>query len=190
MLEIGNGPQLAIEVEYQAVLQIVGRRHRPLVFSLRRGKAGASVQDQQLARGCSQQLDPVLMNDHGVLDPNAASPGQVHTRLDRHRDGCGQSLSGEVGAEERSLVDLQANPVAEAMAEVLTEPGIDDDGARSRVNLGRQPAHPKGIATGLLGTADRLVDLPLPSVDGWPSRPGRFWSYRRGSRQRAPRSPS
>ena len=47
-----------------------------------------------------------------------------------------------LGGEERALVDVEPDPVAHAVAEVLAEPGVLDRAAAGGVDLARERARP------------------------------------------------
>ena len=77
--------------------------------------------------------------------------GHDHARLER-------ILWGQLG-QPRRLVDLNAHPVAEAMAEVVAVAGDVDDDARGRVDLAPIRARDDRVQSRELGGADDLVDL-------------------------------
>ncbi len=78
--------------------------------------------------GCA--LSP---HDQGVLDPDTAPIGQIDTWLHGDRRASKQCTGGG-GADSRRFVDLQPDPVPEAVAEVLGVAGVGDDLARCGVD--------------------------------------------------------
>src|SRR4051794_32130469 len=84
-----------------------------------------SVDERELLRGAAQVAIPVARDHHQVLDPNAEAPGEVDPGL--HRDGVALAqlvLGG--GREPRALMDLESDPVAEAVPEVIAVTGLGD----------------------------------------------------------------
>src|SRR3954451_734973 len=69
-----------------------------------------------------------------ILDAHADGAGDVDPRLDGDDVACGKRVGAEL-REARALVDLEADPVPEPVAEVLGVAGLVDDGARDRVDL-------------------------------------------------------
>src|SRR6266536_5108650 len=73
----------------------------------------------------AEHLSTVFANGHEILDPDAADAWDVHARLDGD-DIAGLQRVGRRGGQARRLVDLEADAVAEAVAEVLAVPGGPD----------------------------------------------------------------
>ena len=65
-------------------------------------------------------LETVVRDDDVVLDPDAEPAREVDARLDGD-DVAGGERVGALGGEPRRLVDLQPEPVAEAVAERARE---------------------------------------------------------------------
>src|SRR5262249_54708239 len=78
--------------------------------------------------------DAVLADDAEVLDAAAAEAFEVDARLDRD-DVAGLERVGRLGGQPRCLVHHQADAVAQAVAEVPTEPGGGDRVPREGIRL-------------------------------------------------------
>src|SRR5580692_2731758 len=92
------------------------------------------LKDQQFPGGRSQDSGSVARrHDQYVLDPDAAQSGQVDTRLDGDRNPIAQLTRSSV-PKHRSLVDLEADAVPEAVLEMPGMPGRLDQVARGRVD--------------------------------------------------------
>jgi len=59
-------------------------------------------------------------------------------------------------------MDLQAHPVAEAVAEVLAKAGVGDHPARRCVDVAERRTGLQRLPAGLLSDRDHVVDLALP----------------------------
>src|SRR6201996_191004 len=132
---------------------------RSLVLATRR----LQLQDQQFPGGRSQESGSVAGRHHqDVLDADAALAGQVDTRLDGNRNPVRQFTRSPV-PQQRCFMDLQADPVPEALLEVPGVPGRPDQVAGRRVHHpGLRPV-PQRCDAGLLGHRDQVVDLRLPA---------------------------
>src|ERR1700757_4561202 len=87
---------------------------RSLVLATRR----LQLQDQQFPGGRSQKSGPVpRRHQQHVLDPDAALPGQIDTRLDGDGNPARQFTRSPV-SQHRCLVDLQPDSVPETVLEV------------------------------------------------------------------------
>src|SRR5206468_11722337 len=127
-LELDDGPELAVDVEHQAVLEVVRGGHgRGLLQADGPPARGRSAEDEQLLGRGGEQLGRAVADDEGVLDAYATAPGKVDPGLDGDRRACVQATRGR-GPEERRLVDLEADPVAQAVPERLPVAGVGDDG--------------------------------------------------------------
>src|SRR6266700_669530 len=111
--------------------------------------------------GCGgEQVVAVLADDREILDPDPAEAGKVDTWL--HGDGRsgGDPTRGACPHPGR-LVDLQADPVADRVAEVVAVAGRGDHLTGGAVDLAAaDPGAQRGDARGL-GLAHQLVELPL-----------------------------
>ena len=142
-------------------------------------------EDGELFRSLGDDLCAVFMQDHNVLDAHTELAGDVDSRLraDRAADGH-DGLAGEVCAGQ--LVDIKAEGVPEAVAEVLAVAGLGDDVARGGVDLIAGDAGAGGGDTGndCVGTAIRqgcasvtqLEMMPCPptertAANAWPEWP-------------------
>src|SRR5215469_1608352 len=97
----------------------------------------------------------------GVLDPYAAPAGQV----DPGFDGNGNPVSECTGPpvpDDRGLVHLQADPVAEPVPEVLVVTGVTDLVTGGRIDVSHVRADRRSRHAGPLGGGHQIIDLPLP----------------------------
>ena len=99
-----------------------------------------------------------------VLDPDADRAGHVDARLDGH-DLAGGQRRVRALRQPRALVDLGADAVAEAVAEVLAVAGGGDDLARDGVDLAPAGAGAHRGQRGLLSAEHQLVDLAVARVE-------------------------
>src|SRR5579883_729375 len=81
-------------------------------------RAPRLVQPTGLGRA-AEHLAAVLAQQHQVLDAHAAPAGQVDARLDAEHHAGPQDDLALAARHPRRLVDLQADPVAQAVAELL-----------------------------------------------------------------------
>ena len=72
------------------------------------------------------RVGAVLGHHQGVLDPDPAVPGKVHTGLDGDDEAGGEDSSAQV-ADRGRLVDVEAHPVAGAVLEAVGPTGLGDD---------------------------------------------------------------
>src|SRR5574340_1002405 len=93
--------------------------------------SGSRDLDQLLGKG-RQQFDALVAYDRQILDPDAARTLQVDPRLDRDDVAGGEDV-GRLRGQSRRLVHLEADTVAEAVAELLAEPGLGDRLPREQV---------------------------------------------------------
>src|SRR5919107_2115087 len=128
-----------------------GQRYRPALPDL-----------EQLARGGGEQLGGTVPDDEGVLDPHPAAAGQVHPWFDG--DGHpGLQVPRAGGPEQRGLVDLQPDPVPQAVHELLAEPRVGDDVPGGGVDGDhRRPRHQRRPAR-VLRLGHERVQLTLPA---------------------------
>ena len=127
---------------------------------------------------------PVLGDDDQVLDPHPELAGQVDAGLDRDDFARGEHVVGAL-REPRPLVHLEADAVAERVAEVLAVAGVVDhlagDGCRRP-----RPSTPAAIASSAASwaCADDLVDVArlLARARRWRRCGCRRSSSRRASR--------
>src|SRR2546428_8894225 len=86
-------------------------------------------EDDELLRRPRDHAAAILLNDDHVLDAHAAELGHVDAGLHGdHRPHRKHVVGG--GPERRSLMDLQADPVAQTVAEALPVAGVLDHGSR------------------------------------------------------------
>src|SRR5271166_5939063 len=107
------------------------------------GTALPALQDEQFLGGRGEYLRRSRLprvgtagastDDEGVLDPDSALAGQVDPRLDGDGNPVRQSTCPAV-SDQRRFVYLEANPVAQAMAEVVAVGGRIDDVPRGGVH--------------------------------------------------------
>src|SRR6516165_6436860 len=81
-----------------------------------------------------QGAGAVLGHDEGVLDTDAAVPGNVDTGLDGHDEAGGEDSSAQLG-DGGGLVDIEADAVTGAVLEAVGPAGLRDDGAADAVEL-------------------------------------------------------
>ncbi len=103
-----------------------------------------------------------VADDQGVFDPHPAAAGQVDPGLDGD-DHARLQRTGPGRAEQRRLVDLQADAVPQPVHELVAVPRARDHLAGGGVDVddlrpGRQPAAPH-----LLGGRDERVQVTLPA---------------------------
>src|SRR5688500_18586426 len=96
-------------------------------------RTGAS-DDHEYFRGQGEELRPALSDHERVLDADRAQPRQVAAGLDGDRH-TGRKCTGPRLRQRRCLVDLQTDPVPEAVQELLPVPGLLDHLARRAVHL-------------------------------------------------------
>src|SRR5207248_4761211 len=121
--------------------------------------------DRELLRGWREDLTAVGGDNYEVFDPHAESPRHVDARLDRHRVARDQ-LSLRSNREGRLLVDLEANPVAEPVAELIPVAAVGDDASRDAIELPPTDACPRLRQRGALGLLNEAVDGGGLLVDG------------------------
>ena len=106
----------------------------------------------------------VLGDDDEVLDPDAEAAGDVDAGLDRDDVAGAEHVVGAL-AEARRLVDLEADAVAEAVAELVAVAAVADDRPRDLVGGGSRHAGADRLQRLALGVADELVDLARLALD-------------------------
>src|SRR5580704_12105730 len=95
----------------------------------------------------------VLGHDQGVLDTNAAVPGNVDTGLDCDDEAGGEDSSAQL-TDRRGLVDIEADAVPRAVLETLGPARRGDDLAADVVDLLGADAGADGLGAGGLRLAD------------------------------------
>src|SRR6476661_6453373 len=111
VLELDDLEQGSIEVEGHPVLQVVrGYAH-----------TGSPSQLDQVTRGDPDDRASIVADLHHVLDPDPADPGEVDPGFDRD-DGAFGELVLLGRSEPRLLVDLEADPMTQAVDEVVPIP--------------------------------------------------------------------
>src|SRR6188768_3796998 len=124
----------------------------------------------ELLRVLLEVAAAALLADDDVLDPDPVGAGdddrglvgEGHPRLERRL---------VLRRDEGPLVDVEADRVTHAVAEVLPEPGLLDRRAARSVDLPRERARRRGRTAGLLRGEHRLVSAlhlrgRLAAVDG------------------------
>src|SRR3954453_694522 len=110
-----------------------GREARP-VARAGRSPSPCSGDLDQLPVAASERLRAAGPDHHRVLDAHPAAPGQVDPGLDGD-DHAGGDGAAARRAQERRLVDLQADAVTQPVHELVRLPGGGDDVTRGRVDL-------------------------------------------------------
>src|SRR6266852_3661713 len=111
MLELDNGPELPVEVQRHAVLQVVRGGHVSV----------SRLKNEKFSRRSREEARPVGPHDKNVLDPDAAPAGQVDTRLDGDWNPTGQFTRSGV-PDRRRLVHLEPDAVPQPVLEVVAVP--------------------------------------------------------------------
>src|SRR5579875_2474884 len=119
-------------------------------------------QDEKFSGGGGQQGRPVGSHDEYVLDADSALAGQVDARLDGDGNPAGK-LTRSAVPDQRRLVHLEADAVAEAVLEMLAVPGVTDHVPGGGVHVRDVGTRPGGLDAGPLRGRDKLVDLALPA---------------------------
>src|SRR5438105_2567228 len=124
-----------------------------------RGGLQASFEDAQLLRQPAQDVVALVGHDHQVLDPYPEATREVDARLDRDHVAGEQRPVRALG-QAGALVDLDADPVPEAVAEMLAvAPSVDHRPCHG-VDLATAGARLHRLDTGELGAEHQLVDVP------------------------------
>src|SRR4051812_32193846 len=97
----------------------------------------------ELARTARQDLGAIGRDEDVVLDADAPPVGQIDTGL-AGNDHAGLERDVGAGAEERGLVNLQTEAMAETMIELVAEALLGDVAARARIDLLAGYAGPHG----------------------------------------------
>src|SRR6185437_16952490 len=97
----------------------------------------------------ARRLRGVIADDQRVLDSDAAMIGKIDTWLDGHRRASKQCTGGR-RADSRRFVDLQPDPMAQAVAEIVGVTGLGDDLPRRAVDSLESDAGCERIPPGLL----------------------------------------
>src|SRR6476659_2330970 len=128
-----------------------------LNLNVQRQLRGRSADELELFRQRAEVAQPVLADDDQVLDPDAKAARQVDAGLDGGDLPRGEDVVGAL-REPRALVDLEADPVPERVAEVLAVPGAVDHPAGSAVDVLALDPGGDRLQPGLLGLPHHLVD--------------------------------
>ena len=136
----------------------VGRR--AAVRGARRRRSGQRDPDRVERLGdVGQDLAAVGGHEHVVLDPDAAPVGQVDPRLDRDDHARPGAWPSVVRRKQRGLVDLQAEPVAQAVVKKRPKPASSiTERASASTSRAVTPGPDRGDPA-LLGRQDGPVDL-------------------------------
>src|SRR5947209_674108 len=114
--------------------------------------------DRELLGKRSEDITPLVGDCHQILDAHPELAWQIHTRLDCD-DVAGRELVLGALGEARGLVDLDAHPVTEPVAEVVAMPGAVDDGAGAVVDRPATGSRARLVAPGQLCLEHELVDV-------------------------------
>src|SRR5271165_1796277 len=93
------------------------------------------VADDQVLVEPVEHSGAAVLHRYQVLDPDPEPARQVDAGLDGH-DVADYQRVGGAPRQVRRLVDLQADPMTEPVAEALPIPAFVDDRPRNTVNLG------------------------------------------------------
>src|SRR5580704_4257073 len=99
----------------------------------------------------------VLGYDEGVLNADAAVPGNVDAGFDRDDEAGGEDSSAQLG-HCRGLVDVEADAVPGSVLESLRPAGVPDDLPADVVHLLRADARAHGLGTRGLRRAHHVED--------------------------------
>src|SRR4029077_4604672 len=124
VLELDYGPELPVEVQRHAVLQVVGGGH---VVSPR-------LKNEKFSRRRREEARPVGPHDQDVLHPDTPPAGQVHTWLDGDWNPASEFTRSAV-PEHRRLMYLEPDAVPQPVLEVVAMPGVADQVAGGRVDV-------------------------------------------------------
>ena len=127
----------------------------PATGGLLRWPRSSSADHRELLRETREHHRGAVCDDHQVLDPHAELAGQVDARLDRHDAARLERLLARDPRQPGSLVDLQPDPVAEAVAELIAAPGRLDHLAGGGVHLPARGPRGDGREAALLGIEDQ-----------------------------------
>src|SRR5919206_5183353 len=103
-----------------------GRLKRPVDTIRSKGNAGTLADVDDVFAQLGQVLDARRSDDDVVFDPNAAAAFEVDPRLDGH-DVAWLERVGRFSRQPRRFVNLQAETMAQAVAECAVEAGRVDD---------------------------------------------------------------
>src|SRR5215469_5698924 len=148
------------------------------VSCVRGGTGSSRSENEQLPRGRGEYLGcsrpgpgpggrPLGIprrgaHHQGVLDPDAAPAGQVDPGFDGNGNPVSQ-CTGPPVPDDRGLVHLQADAVAEPVPEILVVTGVADQVTGGRVDGGHIGADGRRAHAGPLGGGHQVIDLPLPA---------------------------
>src|SRR3954469_6851484 len=117
----------------------------------------ALVDELQLLRQAAEVATALGGDDHQVLDPYTKLARQVDAGLDRHHFAGLEHVLGAL-RDARLLVDLDADPVAEPVAEALAVTGGGDPLTGDAVDVLGLDAGRNGLERGFLRLVHGLVD--------------------------------
>src|SRR5579875_148539 len=134
------------------------RCHWPIGPAARLRPESLLIDDPEGLGDLREDPDPGLADDDEILDADAELAGQIDAGL--HRDD-GSGLERVLGPERerRRLVDLEADPVPEAVTVVALVAGAVDDVAHGLVDLLAVAAGADLVEPDLLGAEDERVGL-------------------------------
>ena len=165
VLEVDHLEELAVDLEHEAVPEIRGSGHMIEQSQSIYTSSTSSVRPSDSRTGPSGPEVDV------VLQPHPAPARKIDPRLDRHHRVQRQRRLGG-GRQPRRLVHLEAEPVAQRVAERVAEAPGRDDLPRQRVALPAGHAGTEVLERAALGGPDQLVDRPLALVRARPDDHG------------------
>src|SRR3954471_14520633 len=127
------------------------------------GKGPSGLEDHEVLGCRRQQLGSAIVHHQGVLNAHSPASGEVHTGFDGDgRASIDPTFRGVT--EQRSLVDLQSDPVAQTVGELVGVPGLAHDVAGCVVDGLQFRAGRQGMPAGPLSRAHHVEDLALPGL--------------------------
>src|SRR5665648_709501 len=136
--------------------------HMPfLKFAVVTAIGSPSLQFDQFTRRGAQNARAVGFHDDQVFDSNTAESVQIHTRLDGDDRVLGQHVIAS-GAHAGEFVDVEADPMAQAVSEVLGEATLRKHRARDLVHVHSDDTRAYRRDARLVGCEHRFVQVPVP----------------------------
>ena len=145
MVDLGDVEATVALIAAFAESLVEARRPQPL----------ALIDELELFRQAAEVAVAVVGDDDQVLDPDAELARQVDAGLDRHHFAGREHVLG-ARRDARPLVDLEADAVAEPVAEALAVAG-GVDRARGRPRRASSPPTPALTASSAACWASRTI---------------------------------